>query len=141
MLIETILTAENRSVDLLVPVPDPAEPRRPDASRALVRRLVQVRRLRNRLLDPDLFQDPAWDVLLELYDSHHNGRQATVTGICAAADLPVTTGLRALQRLEGRGYVTRAADPADRRRTLLLLTPFALEQMNRLLEEWSGQKA
>lgn len=137
MLIDRILTAEERTKSF----PPPAEPRRVEATSALVRRLVRVRRLRNRLLDPDLFQDPAWDLLLELYDSHHGGRVATVTGICAAADLPVTTGLRALQRLESRGYVTRQPDPADRRRTLLQLTPIAIGQMNLLLAEWCGHGA
>jgi DNA-binding MarR family transcriptional regulator len=101
----------------------------------LARQIYRIRRLRNRLLDDRLFQDPSWDMLLELFQAHHKSRTVTVTTVCAAADAPATTALRALNRLEEFGYAVRVRDPKDKRRLLVRLTAKGLAQMTQLFVE------
>lgn len=53
--------------------------------------------------DRDLFGEPAWDILLYLFQGHSNGRGARVEGVSAACGLPMTSALRLLEVLEAKG--------------------------------------
>lgn len=103
----------------------------------LARQLYRIRRMRGRILDKRLFHDPAWDMLLELFQAHHAGRTVTVTNVCAAAAAPSTTALRALGRLEAFGYAVRIRDPKDKRRLLVRLTARGLRELTQLFGEAS----
>lgn len=106
----------------------------PDA--ALAEIIYRDRRLRNTIFDSsDLFGEPAWDALLDLYISHKEGRQVSVTSACIAASVPTTTGLRCIKKLEEGGYVRRTADIRDGRRALLSLTEKALAMIELYLAE------
>jgi DNA-binding MarR family transcriptional regulator len=74
--------------------------------------------LTTRLADLDL---PAADinVLANLAD----GAGRTVGALAAATATRPSTLTSLLDRLTGRGYVIREADPADRRSLVVLLTP------------------
>lgn len=88
----------------------------------LARRIYGQRRRRSRHLPSDLFGEPAWDILLDLFIAAEEGRHIPVTSACIAADVPATTGLRWLQVLETRGFIDRRSDPADGRRTHVALS-------------------
>jgi hypothetical protein len=91
---------------------------------ALARGYLRHRRERERML-PDLFADPAWDILVDLFASAMERRPVSVSSACVAAAVPPTTGLRWIGTLESRGLIFRVADPDDHRRTYLQLSEAA----------------
>jgi DNA-binding MarR family transcriptional regulator len=80
------------------------------------------RRRRDELLGSDLFADPAWDMLLDLYARGIEGQDISVSSACLAGAVPSTIALGWLVKLERRGLVVRIPDPSDGRRTFLRLT-------------------
>ena len=97
-----------------------------------VRAIVAVRRLRAAWL-PDLSGDHAFSMLLELYAAHLEGRRIAQTRLGGVAGVPHTTAIRIAQALQAEGLVTAAADPADKRLTLLGLTDEAVRRMEAYL--------
>lgn len=95
-----------------------------------VRSLLKLRRNRDRFFDTDLFADPAWDMLLELYAASISQIRTSVGGLCVAAAVPQTTALRWIGHLEDKGMILRRPDPTDGRRHYLMLSPAALASMN-----------
>lgn len=83
---------------------------------------------------PDLFADPARDMLLDLFVAAEEGRQLSVTSCCIAAMVPPTTALRWLALLKQHGLVLEEPDTRDRRQKLLRLSPFAYEQMRKFID-------
>ena len=100
---------------------DPA-PRGFDSGRAkLVRRLIRKRRQRDQFFPSDLFADPAWDMMLDLYAAHYERREISVSSLCIAAAVPATTALRWIKTMVDDGRFVRIADPADGRRIIVRL--------------------
>lgn len=97
----------------------------------LARRLYRDRRRRAEVFNADLFSEPAWDMLLDLYIAGAEDRQVSTTSACIGANVPVATGLRWIQLLENEGLITRKADPRDARRTWISLTANARRSMRR----------
>lgn len=87
------------------------------------------RRLRRQFFGDDLFGEPAWDILLDLYQARLKGRMITVTSACIAADVPLSTALRWLGVLEQQGLVERSRNTADQRSTWVRLTDRAATGM------------
>ena len=81
-----------------------------------------------------LFCDPAWNIMLELYQAKVEGRAVSIKRACIAAKVPPTTALRRLSELEGAGLVEKQTDGADKRRLLVELTPSAYERMAECLK-------
>lgn len=77
---------------------------------------------RDRIFGSDLFFDPAWNMLLDLYVNERRGAVVPVSSLCIAARVPSTTALRWLTMLEKRQLIGRRADDYDRRRSFLFLT-------------------
>ena len=86
-------------------------------------------------LDPVLFSDPAFDILLDLLASEEEGHKVTMSGCAYAARIARTTGLRWICRLEAKGLVERVADDEDHRTTLVRLTTHARASLIRYLEQ------
>jgi DNA-binding MarR family transcriptional regulator len=85
----------------------------------------------------NLFGEPAWDILLDLFIAREAGRRVSVSSACIAADVPPTTALRWLSVLEQRGLVKRRADPSDGRRIHIELSDTAHALMRQWLESWA----
>ena len=104
-----------------------AERAAPSASidAGLVRDTIRSRRMRAAHFPPDLFPDPAWDMLLDLFAAELEGQQVSVSSLCIAAAVPGTTALRWIGSMVSAGLFERYADPADRRRAFIALTPSA----------------
>lgn len=88
----------------------------------LIDNMQKLRRMRGQLIDGDLFADPAWDILLELYGARIRHQQVSVTSLCIAAEVPATTALRWISIMVERGILERRADPDDKRRAYVHLT-------------------
>ena len=98
--------------------------------------IVRSRRRRVAVFgNSDLFGEPAWDILLGLYVAEQAQQKLAVTSVIEVARVPLTTGLRWIERLEREGWVRRTPDPVDRRRFWLLLTERASNVMRAYLEE------
>jgi hypothetical protein len=92
------------------------------------------RREREALLGTDLFADPGWDILLDLYIQEARGKSVNVSSACLAACAPSTTGLRWLAVLEARGLIKTHSDVKDKRVRYLSLTAHGNSVMTRYLQ-------
>lgn len=81
----------------------------------LAERIYERRRRRNRFLDDDLFSEPAWDMLLDLFINHARKQRVPTTSLCIASQAPTTTALRWISILEQRGLVRRISSERDQR--------------------------
>jgi len=98
---------------------------------AEIRRVIRARRMRAEFFEGDLFADPAWDMLLDLYAAELEHRQISVSSLCIAAAVPPTTALRWIGTLNEAGLFDRKADPSDRRRAYIALSDAARRGMER----------
>ena len=105
-----------------------------EARLATAKAWIQARRWRDRLLDCELFADPAWDLMLDLYEKHYEGRAVSVTSACLAAKVPSATAFRQLSRLCMKGWVERHDDGSDRRKVQVSLTRAAVEAMDAVMD-------
>ncbi len=117
---------------------DDAIPRSPlvrlEAIRA-IRAITAFRRKRERLFGENLFADAVWDMLLDLYAQNLMGKKPSVSSLCLASCTPPTTALRWIVAMEQRHLIVREPDPHDSRRSLISLSPEALESMQLLLDD------
>lgn len=91
-----------------------------------VRAVVKLRRNRARFFEAELFADPAWDILLELYAAALGQQRISITRLCHASAVPATTALRWINTLEEKGIIRKAADPLDGRRVFVSLSQEAV---------------
>lgn len=82
----------------------------------------RVRRTRDNYFPRQLFGEPAWDILLDLYINHAQGRKISVSSLCVASMVPATTALRYIAMLEDQGLLRKIASEHDRRVSLVELT-------------------
>jgi len=97
------------------------------------KRLLRERRLREKIFEAVEFGEPAWDILLNLYIAHHEGKLVSVSSLCVAAGVPATTALRWISTMEARGQLRRHRDPVHKRRMFMSLSDEALSAMDRYL--------
>ena len=115
--------------------PAPAMPRPPGRYLALARHAYALRRKRAAIFgNPDLFGEPAWDILLDLYIAHGEGKAVSVSSACIGSAAPPTTGLRWLGVLADEGLLVREPDPQDNRRVMVRLTQAGIAGMERFLD-------
>jgi len=100
----------------------------------LARRIYELRRSRDASFGADFFSEPAWDLLLHLFVAGAEGRTVSVSSACDGAAAPATTALRKLRQLEEGGWIVRAGDPADARRSYVRLSSRATNKMRSLLK-------
>jgi hypothetical protein len=98
------------------------------------RRYLHARRWRDAAFGPGLFADPCWDMMLDLFASEAEGRQVPISAACVASNVPSTTALRWLTRMEELGVIARTADPQDGRRIFLRLSEKARREVGAWIE-------
>jgi DNA-binding MarR family transcriptional regulator len=96
--------------------------------------ILKARRQRGQFFDPEIFADPAWDMLLELYAADLKAVRISVSQLCIASGVPPTTALRWMRSLEQKGLLRRTDDTVDGRRRYVFLTPRAIDSMTELLK-------
>lgn len=100
-----------------------------------VRAEIKKRRQRDRFFLSDLFADPAWDILLDLYAAHYEKRDISVSSACIAAAVPATTALRWLKTLSDNGQIVRVDDPNDGRRIFVAISDDSLRRLDAYFDE------
>jgi len=110
----------------------------PQVSADTVRSIIRARRLRARYFSEDLFADPAWDMLLDLFQAEIAQLRVPVSSLCIAAAVPATTALRWLKTMVSNGMFIRRADPHDGRRVFVELAPQTSVALRRYFAEVGG---
>ncbi|MCK8458430.1 MULTISPECIES: MarR family winged helix-turn-helix transcriptional regulator [Sphingomonas] len=106
-----------------------ARPSLAEPSAADVRRAIRARRLRDQFFGTALFEDPGWDMLLDLYAAELERGRVSVSSLCIAAAVAPTTALRWIARMTDTGLFERRPDMHDRRRAFMVLSDRASEAM------------
>lgn len=101
----------------------------PEPDPRTIRATIRARRLRDQHFTPELFADPAWDMLLDLYAARLEGRRVSVSSLCIAASVPPTTALRWIGTMHDAQLFGREPDPTDKRRAHITLTDRAAAAM------------
>jgi DNA-binding MarR family transcriptional regulator len=112
--------------------PDPRTVQRQRAK--AVRRMIRQRRLREQFFPADLFADPAWDMLLDLYAAQLERQPVSVSSLCIAAAVPATTALRWIKTMTDAGLFSREPDLNDGRRIFIDLAQSAYDGMEQYFE-------
>lgn len=99
----------------------------------ITRKLVRMREQRGQFLNPALFSDPMWDILLDLTSARLEQKTVPVSSVCQAAGVPMSTALRQIRSLVDMGLIRRWSDPLDRRRDLLAINDEAMDAMRQYL--------
>lgn len=107
----------------------------------ILARLVRLQLLLQRVLDDIAGRAgvSAADYLVLAVVRRSPGQQATPSRICEVLDRTSGGMTLALDRLEKAGWLRRSADPADRRRVMVALTPEGLAiatRVNADLHAW-----
>jgi CheY-like chemotaxis protein len=96
---------------------------------ATLRSIITSRSMRSRFFQGRLFADPAWDILLDLTRAEFEGEQVSVSSVCIAASVPMSTALRWVRQMTAAGLLRRWTDPTDCRRALIALTDATAKHM------------
>ena len=107
----------------------------------ILRRTMRARTTRAEYFPPDLFSDPAWDMLLDLALARLTGKRVSVSSLCLAAGVPATTALRRLDDLCAADMTTRLPDATDGRRKFVELTDDGARRMLLYLESLQRENA
>lgn len=115
--------------------PTPAQSRCRLDHLTMARKAYALRRKRAAIFgNPDLFGEPAWDILLDLFIAHADGKPVSVSSACIGSAAPATTGLRWLGVLADEGLVLRDNDPEDNRRVMVRLSTTGLAAMEQYFD-------
>jgi DNA-binding MarR family transcriptional regulator len=109
--------------DLFAPMVEPKADPSEKPRAAQIREMIKLRRMRDRFFEAELFADPGWDIMLDLYAAHAEGKQVSVSSLCIAAAVPPTTALRWITNMTEMGLLERKQDPYDARRVFIMLAP------------------
>ena len=114
---------QTSSLDHRISAPDLADAAEARArARASAERLYAERRRRDALFPPDLFGEPAWDLLLAMFTARERGQAMILCRAYKAAGVTDTTGRRLLDRMEAEGLITRRRAPRSRKMRIVELT-------------------
>lgn len=69
------------------------------------RRILEARRIRTHMLDPAMFGEPAWDMLLTLYVQEAAGRRPTRANLAQSVDVSPSVAVRWQDYLERQGLI------------------------------------
>lgn len=119
--------AEGEEAPLAPVVAAPAAPQAsqgaPDAAvRSALDYLSALRRLRQDSGALAGLDEPSWTILLEVYRAEITGRRLSVSKLCSLDEASQTTAWRRIRSMEEAGLLLRDQDPADARRSFVMLT-------------------
>lgn len=101
-----------------------------------IQSLLLARRARDELLGEDLFSDPAWDLLLELYVAKLGRRAMTMQDLAIAIGIPPSTAARWLSALDERGLIMSSGGALGQAR--IELSAEGRSKLERLARRWGA---
>jgi DNA-binding MarR family transcriptional regulator len=105
----------------------------------LAKGLYKARRERVKFFDSQLFSEPAWDMLLDLFIAKLSHKRVSVTSLCIASGVPSTTALRYIRHLESKGVISRELCISDARINYIDLTEASFRLLKEFLEKhWAA---
>ena len=96
--------------------------------------VLKARSSRNLYFSAEIFSDPAWDMLLDLFLAKIKNGAMVVSSLCVGSGAPISTAHRRLSVLEDKGLIYRRRDKIDTRRVFVELTEEGERKMRRYLE-------
>lgn len=112
-----------------------------DRKRAALKDMRSMRKMRSQHFPTELFSDPCWEMLLDLYDAQLAGAEVTVTSLGVASGVPLTTALRRMDQLSEHGLIERSGDAGDKRRTIVRLSQEGLEAVESFFRTYLSRRA
>ena len=100
----------------------------------MAKRIKAIRESRGALLEPTLFGEPAWNILLALYVAAGERYALSISALCAESGAPATTAARSIKRLLELDMVRRVPNPSDSRSTYIELGRETATKLTELLE-------
>lgn len=100
-----------------------------------VRTVIRSRRLRSSYLNPHLFGEPAWDLILELFALHLEQQRIITSKVSLVAGVPDGTAHRWMDKLQSNGLIERKGDAFDRRRQWIAISALGVQIMSRYFLE------
>lgn len=94
-----------------------------------VRREIRRRAERSKFFPAEIFGEPAWNILLDLYLSASFDRPVTVSNACDASSVPHSTAIRWIDMLVDLGMIERQQSELDQRVIFLRLTSTAEKKL------------
>lgn len=89
-------------------------------ARTTARRML----LRRQLIGAEeLFGDPAWEMLIDLFIHESEGKPLSISSLCVTSSIPMSSALRLVQKLCDAGILVRIPDLMDGRRSFIKLAP------------------
>jgi DNA-binding MarR family transcriptional regulator len=115
-------------------VDEPAQQDKATQQSAL-RFISQLQEARRGLFRGIALPESSWEILLELMATEMAGRNISVSGLCLAANCPVTTALRRIDELAELGLIAKQIDPTDARRLYVRMTDAGRTKMQLFLAQ------
>lgn len=100
---------------------------------AVLRSLIQSRRLRDRFFREARFGEPAWDILLDLALAWFEKKSVSASSVCIASGVPMSTAMRWINEMVEVKLIERWIDPSDGRRNLVQIAPATRTAMLRYI--------
>lgn len=88
----------------------------------VLKSLRSLHRARTSNLPEGLPVEASWEILMDLYVSELRKERTSLTAIGGSSGVSLTSALRRIQELEGKGMIARIQDEKDRRRAAAQLT-------------------
>ncbi len=96
---------------------------------------ARLRQLRNKTFPTGYFSDVAWEILVDLDRAHHESRSLAMSDLGLDSSIPLSTILRYVQKMEEDGFLLRAIDPDDGRRTIVTLSEKGHTAMSAIFDQ------
>jgi DNA-binding MarR family transcriptional regulator len=95
---------------------------------------IAERRCVGKILGFDLFANPAWDMLLDLYRASLLEREISISSLALASNIPASTARRCIRRLIAANLIAAHADPTDGRRIYVAITSHGVASLDQVLD-------
>ena len=103
-----------------------------------IQSILILRRAREEFFDRNLFSDPAWDIMLELYAARLGGRTVSIAELVASSFTPQSTLERWLAALEEHDVVIWSGNAPQLNDRSVSLCDDADSRMQSLIEHWAS---
>lgn len=108
----------------------------PSEAIKLVSHVVHARRTRSDFFAPEIFSDPAWDILLVLFLAKVRGDGMTTNQLAKAAGASLSASVRWVDVLERTGLVQQKCDPLGGEAQMVELSPRGWSAMVQWAQRW-----